>query len=1191
MSNADDAKIDATVEREDGRSLVGGACNLATASTKHSRLATKENGGGTVKSKGCTDLNKNATLDSVKGHGNTTIEKQRTDHDLQKREINVQNFENDSLLKERKLRQDLEKELERERTKRKKLEKLVKGASRQREEDKVVTKAKQGEENQTRLEANQDRGCPLVQHESKPCEQQARDKRGEESRTQFEVSQDRGCPLVEHESSKSCEQPELKETMGSNDANQGRGHLLKTHQSHQSAAVRNSNNSTTMCTKIQKLELKINKPLQSSISADDDDKENIDPNLLLANSDTQPRPSEDRSNFKTSISAAAVVNATTPVQNAMKPSNIRHASSICSTDVRQSSRLKRGCGYDKGAGPKTCSYVSVVAKMSQQMQGKGKSRGAIIKGAAMERGSTSCTKQLSCPSASSDKVMMIKGAVMERGRNHQHSCRLRTNNLPTIDEEDAPTRYHNPLPPAAAGNAEISRSSGHMRRQEVNEEDAPIHHHHHHHHQRHIPCTEIADINKTSVRQHFTDSTTLHSNASKELSSTHDHQRILTHYQPPPAPIISGPSSSSCEHQCLACKPRLKCATVNSRNFIQMMRFDRFTCAYHRSVVQRLTTCTTTTSANYNRGSTINVAKRGSVHVRAGEIRMIEDCSSNVAKSENHHSLQSRRRVLPAQPSYSSESIGMSCLHAHDIDRDDMVSMEQNLSCNNCYYEYSVCGGVCEEYENEDFQQKSSSELTHLKRSELPIKRKAISQCGGGGDVSAGQYASINVHSGSNLLEGGCGDVTNVGGGHCFCTVSENATPVKKRRVDGGCKGHGSHETRELIIEENEYSERSSDSNSDTALKQGPLHCSSTNNHPDYRDLPSGVQHVRATLRPIIGESSNSSSADSGLHHPPEPQSSENSFNQSSEASTSGVSHDSGDPSWSPSSTSRNNSSHMTDSSLSYNTAVAITGRHGELDTSKRCADSGTAQDIVKVMMGSNDANQGRGHLLKTHQSHQSTAVRNSNNFITTCTKIKNIERDAQKNSIGSGNAVRKRENESHNVPNIESCIYHTTAVCNNSKQLAKKCVSSRGVVSAKSGPEVAAKERETESQKSIDIRPATLVAPESSKKSNSLSQNPQQSKRSHNVRPHAIYHLVAQPKKGKKPNSVASSTFGALIDVTNRGTGAGGKEGRKRQASSTAVAATSSSTAALDVFDYGQGTPAKPAGSKCRSNATGQLV
>ena len=66
---------------------------------------------------------------------------------------------------------------------------------------------------------------------------------------------------------------------------------------------------------------------------------------------------------------------------------------------------------------------------------------------------------------------------------------------------------------------------------------------------------------------------------------------------------------------------------------------------------------------------------------------------------------------------------------------------------------------------------------------------------------------------------------------------------------------------------------------------------------------------------------------------------------------------------------------------------------------------------------------------------------------------------------------------------------------------------------------------------------------------------------------------------------------FGALIDVTNRGTGvegAKGEEGRKGQPSSITTTTTS---AALTAFDYSLVTPAKPAGSKCRSNTTGQLV
>jgi hypothetical protein len=499
---------------------------------------------------------------------------------------------------------------------------------------------------------------------------------------------------------------------------------------------------------------------------------------------------------------------------------------------------------------------------------------------------------------------------------------------------------------------------------------------------------------------------------------------------------------------------------------------------------------------NYHRGSAVNdVEKCVSIRV-IGEPKMTEDRSSNVTRSENYHSLQHDGEILAAQP--SDVCIGTSCLHAH-AHVGDTISTEQNSSCDNyyCVYRAGNTSGLREEYENEHFQQKSSPELYRSKQSELPIKRKVISQCGSGVHVlSSGQYASVNVHTGSKLPDDGGGrgdDVMNVGGGYCFCTVSENstATPVKKRRVDGGCKGHGLHDTQEKVIKENEYSKEPSD-------------------HPDYRGHPSEVQHENSENTCIC------------------------SLNQSSKVSE--VSHDSSDPNWTPPTCSQNSSSLTTDSSLDlhvYSTAVAIS-KDGELATrfSKKCTSSGASQD-------------------------------------------------SQRNVIG--NAVQERESESRNMQRIESRLYNAVAagggVCNVSKQLAEKCASS-GAVSGKSGPGIAAQGREIESRKFTDMR----AAPESSKKSNFLVQNPQQSKRNHTVvRPHAIYHLVAQPKKGKKPNSIASSTFGTLIDITNRGTGV--EEGRKRRPSS------SSTAAALDVFDYGHGTPAKPAGSKCRSNATGQLV
>ena len=46
--------------------------------------------------------------------------------------------------------------------------------------------------------------------------------------------------------------------------------------------------------------------------------------------------------------------------------------------------------------------------------------------------------------------------------------------------------------------------------------------------------------------------------------------------------------SSSCEHECLGCRPRLKCPLVTSRNFTKLLQADRSTCAYHRRMVNML---------------------------------------------------------------------------------------------------------------------------------------------------------------------------------------------------------------------------------------------------------------------------------------------------------------------------------------------------------------------------------------------------------------------------------------------------------------------------------------------------------------------------------------------------------------------------------------------------------------------------
>ena len=49
---------------------------------------------------------------------------------------------------------------------------------------------------------------------------------------------------------------------------------------------------------------------------------------------------------------------------------------------------------------------------------------------------------------------------------------------------------------------------------------------------------------------------------------------------------LSSLDSIGCDHQCLGCKPRLKCPLITSRNFIKLLSTDKFTCTYHRRLVR-----------------------------------------------------------------------------------------------------------------------------------------------------------------------------------------------------------------------------------------------------------------------------------------------------------------------------------------------------------------------------------------------------------------------------------------------------------------------------------------------------------------------------------------------------------------------------------------------------------------------------
>ena len=62
------------------------------------------------------------------------------------------------------------------------------------------------------------------------------------------------------------------------------------------------------------------------------------------------------------------------------------------------------------------------------------------------------------------------------------------------------------------------------------------------------------------------------------------------HTTPPPftQPLSRAYKELHCHHQCIGCKPRLKCPVINSRNFIKLIKIDRYTCSYHRRISFKL---------------------------------------------------------------------------------------------------------------------------------------------------------------------------------------------------------------------------------------------------------------------------------------------------------------------------------------------------------------------------------------------------------------------------------------------------------------------------------------------------------------------------------------------------------------------------------------------------------------------------
>ena len=79
-----------------------------------------------------------------------------------------------------------------------------------------------------------------------------------------------------------------------------------------------------------------------------------------------------------------------------------------------------------------------------------------------------------------------------------------------------------------------------------------------------------------------------HGSRSSKISNHFQNAPHASHSTQPTSRPHFGMLSTSCVHHCLACRPRLKCPLLTSRNFLKVLRVDKFTCAYHRRLGGRV---------------------------------------------------------------------------------------------------------------------------------------------------------------------------------------------------------------------------------------------------------------------------------------------------------------------------------------------------------------------------------------------------------------------------------------------------------------------------------------------------------------------------------------------------------------------------------------------------------------------------
>ena len=196
------------------------------------------------------------------------------------------------------------------------------------------------------------------------------------------------------------------------------------------------------------------------------------------------------------------------------------------------------------------------------------------------------------------------------------------------------------------------------------------------------PDQTVDQVSKTAHELHFRgggsgpQDRALGEGSTQSTGCPHLHSNTLRNHTPhgtTPAhqPNSSPLSSVGTSHPCIACHPRLKCPLITSRNFLKILRDDKFTCAYHHRLVSRL--ICRQNNRDRKRGTSIgDIQDGGVITLRREEQKVPKRNSDGIIRDHNcrstgHHLLVMQDSLMSHTPSSRQFTSGSAVSDSSDM--------------------------------------------------------------------------------------------------------------------------------------------------------------------------------------------------------------------------------------------------------------------------------------------------------------------------------------------------------------------------------------------------------------------------------------------------------------------------------------------------------------------------------------------